>query len=520
MRWIAARHFASPRQRSDSFFRYGGEFAGSNVLPSSQLLLNSTVLIFIAPYLMPAQFYRLLLWIFSEFTVLLAAGCESPAPRDARDLAFHSPQNWSSGAHVAQSAAVAWLEAFNDVRLTELVKGGLNENFDLKSAAARVDAAREQAIIAGSGRWPQLSLTPGYQRAKTNIGGENTEQGAFTALFNLSWELDVWGRIKAGQQAAATEANAVADDYQAAQLSLAARLAQAYFEFVEAQLQATVAAQSVHDRGVIVDLVRGRFNKGLTRGLDLRLVLTDLANAEAQLAQARNDVQFIGRRLQALLGRYPDNSLAEFSEHNHEPKPLLPRPPEDMAAGLPAELLGRRPDVIAAFKRLQAADSRLQSAEKALLPRVTLTAAGGSSSAALTEIIDPRAAAWNLAAGLAQPLFTGGRLQSEIRFNEANVNEAFNQYQSVALNAFREVEQALAAEAWLRTQEQALRAAVEQTEASRKLAVYSYRQGLIEILTLLDSYRSTLNAQSAHLAVQRQLLNNRISLYLALGGAV
>ncbi|MCQ8119938.1 TolC family protein, partial [Methylomonas rosea] len=130
------------------------------------------------------------------------------------------------------------------------------------------------------------------------------------------------------------------------------------------------------------------------------------------------------------------------------------------------------------------------------------------------------AAAWNLAAGLAQPLFTGGRLRGEIRFNEAKVQEAFNQYQSVALNAFREVEQALAAEVWLRTQEQALREAVQQTEASRKLAVYSYRQGLIEILTLLDSYRSTLNAQSAHLAVQRQLLNNRINLYLALGGAV
>ncbi|AMK76727.1 transporter [Methylomonas methanica] len=459
--------------------------------------------------------------IFSALSVLLAVGCESPAPRDAWALAFPAPQHWSSNGHFAEPAATGWLEAFNDARLTVLVKGGLTDNFDLQSAAARVEAAREQAVIAGSERWPQLAFTPGYQRAKINTGGESSEYGAFTAMFNLSWELDVWGRIKAGQQAAETEAEAAGDDYRAAQLSLAARIAQAYFELGEAQLQAAVAAQSVKDRGVIVELVRGRFNKGLTRGLDLRLVLTDLANAKAQLAQASNDVQLIGKRLQVLLGRYPGNDpVRQDGSNEFDPTFRLPQPPPTLSAGLPSELLERRPDVIAAFKRLRAADSRLESAEKALLPRVTLTGAGGSSSAALTEIIDPRAAAWNLAAGLAQPLFTGSRLQGEIRFNEAKVQEVFNQYQSVALNAFREVEQALAAEAWLRTQEQTLREAVEQTEASRKLAVYSYRQGLIEILTLLDSYRSTLNAQSAHLAVQRQLLNNRINLYLALGGGV
>lgn len=470
---------------------------------------------------MPAQPVRLMFRSLLTVLALSVVGCESAPPRDARALAFTAPARWTGNGHFAEPSPTGWLGAFNNAPLTELVNGGLADNFDLKSAAARVDAAREQAVIAGAGRWPQLAFTPGYQRKTSRAGGETSEYGAFTAMFNLNWELDVWGRIKAGQQAAETEAEAVGDDYRAAQLSLAARIAQAYFEFSEARLQAAVAAQSVKDRGVIVDLVRGRFNKGLTRGLDLRLVLTDLANAEAQLAQARNDVQLIGKRLQTLLGRYPRNDQAAQDGTNAFDSALsLPQPPASLNAGLPAELLERRPDVIAAFRRLRAADSRLESAEKALLPRVTLTGAGGTGSPALTEIIDPRAAAWNLAAGLAQPLFTGGQLQAEIRYNEAKVQEAFNQYQSVALNAFREVEQALAAEAWLRTQEQALREAVEQTEASRKLAVYSYRQGLIEILTLLDSYRSTLNAQSAHLAVQRQLLNNRIGLYLALGGGV
>lgn len=439
--------------------------------------------------------------------MLFTASCTTAPERNAVDMTKSAPQ-WSSANASNNPIATQWLSAFADPSLSALVQDALNNNYDLKTAAARVDSAREQARIDGAPRWPQLFFAPGYRRDAL----ASVETGAFEALFALSWEIDVWGRIKAAQQATAQEAEAVAADYYGARLSLAARTAQSYFELLEANLQVTVAEQSITDRRVIVELVRGRFARGLTRGLDLRLVLTDLENAKAQLAGARNRMQIVTRRLQVLLGRYPDNSLKTLS--------ALPIPPSALAAGLPSDLLTRRPDLIAALSRLQAADSRVESAKKTLLPRITLTAVGGTGSAALTELIDPRAVAWNLAMGLTQPVFTGGRLKAGIRLNEARTEEAFNQYQSAALNAFREVEQALAAESWLREQERALKEAVEQTQASRKLAVYSYRQGLIEILTLLDSYRSTLNAQSAHLSVQRQLLSNRIDLYLALGGGI
>lgn len=459
-------------------------------------------------------------WFFRVSLSLALTSCQSLPERTADTLTFKLPDHFASSAPEDHSA-ISWASRFNDPHLSDLVQKGLNDNFDLNVAAARVSAARELAVIVGSSRAPQLFFSPGYQRSRDSTSGE---AGQFSALFNLSWELDVWGRIKASQQAALQDAVAVGEDYQAARLSLVARIAQVYFGWREAILQAEVAAQSVKDRGVIVELVRGRFNKGLTRGLDLRLALTDVANAEAQAAESQNAVQILQKLLVTLIGRYPtaDEVVVGLSanEVGHEKIPHLPQLPASLAAGLPSELLTRRPDVIAAFKRLQAADQRLSSSEKALLPRITLTAAGGSAGPALADIVDPRAAAWNFAAGLVQPLFTGDRLQADIRLKQANVEEAYQQYQSVALNAFREVEQALAAESRLRAQEHALREAVAQTEASRKLAVYSYRQGLIEILTLLDSYRSTLNAQSAHLAVQRQLLTNRISLYLALGGAV
>jgi outer membrane protein, multidrug efflux system len=440
-------------------------------------------------------------------------GCKTAPQRHAEDVGAAIPEHWRANSESPQPAPGNWVETFDDPGLSALVNSALAENYELKAAAARVKAAVAQARIEGAARWPQLFLVPGYQHAQIrNAGFGSARFSVFEAIFSLSWELDVWGRINDLKTAAIREADATAADFHGARLSLAARVAQGYFELAEARLQAAVAEQSVKDRGIIVDLVRGRFARGLTKALDVRLALTDLATAEAELTQSRNRIQIITRGLEVLLGRYPAGVLPETYE--------LPEPPPSMPAGLPSELLERRPDLVAAFDRLRSADSRLQGTRKLLLPRVALTAAGGMRSTALTDLVDPRALAWNVIIGLAQPVFTGGRIQGEIQLNKAQAEQALNLYKDAALNAFREVEQVLAADEWLREEEKALRKAVEQTEASRKLAVYSYQLGYIEILTLLDSYRSTLIAQSAHLSVKRQLLSNRINLFLALGGGI
>lgn len=438
-------------------------------------------------------------------------GCGNTPERAAQPLGFTPPPQWTATATRSASAPQSWVDSFADPKLSTLIRNALTHNYDLQALAARVEAARAQAVIDGAGRWPQLGFAPSYQRAKVRDAGYgSTEFGAFEALFTLEWEVDLWGRLRSAQQAAVRDAEASAAEVAAARLSLAARVAQTYFELVEARRQVEVAEQSIRERRAIVELVRGRFARGLTRGLDLRLALTDLNHAEAQLADVRNQAQSIARRLDLWLGRYPQGQ-AETSAQ-------LPDPPAAPPTGLPSELVERRPDLQSASLRLQAADARVDSARKALLPRIALTAAGGMRSAALAELADPRAIAWNLAAGLLQPIFTGGRLQGQIRLNEAQAVAALHQYRGLALQAFREVEHALAAETQLREQERALREAVAQTQESRKLAVHAYRHGYIEILTLLDSYRGTLNTQSEHLAVQRQLLNNRIALYLALGG--
>lgn len=453
---------------------------------------------------------RIFIWAVLFF---ILTGCMTAPQRDVKEVGAALPDQWGEGEAFNQPIPTQWVATFGDAQLSALVDTALANNYELKAAAARVGAAVAQARIDGSSRWPQFFFTADHQQVQIREAGFGASRfGVFEALFGLSWEVDVWGRIRDFQQASVLEADAMNTDYYGARLSLAARVAQSYFELTEAKLLVAVVEQSIKDRTIIANLVRGRFQRGLVRGLDLRLALTDLANAEAELKKARNLIQNIARRLEILLGHYPAGKEIASA--------TLPQLPAAIPAGLPAELLERRPDLVATFRRLQADDLRAVSAKKLRLPRITLTAAGGTRSADLTDLIDPRSAAWNVFAGLMQPLFTGGRITGEIFRTQAFAEEALNIYKNTALNAFREVEQALAAEEWLRQQEISLKKAVEQTEASQKMAVYSYRNGLIGILTLLDSYRGTLNAQSAHLSVTRQLLSNRINLYLALGGNV
>lgn len=452
-------------------------------------------------------------WLWLPLVFLSA--CMSMPERDAVREAGPLPIFWTARPVSAEKDEVtSWLASFNDRDITNLVLAALDGNNDLKEAAARVDQARAQARIEGAPGKPQVELAPAFEHGGA---GRDAKSQTFTGSrwllpFNLSWELDVWGRIADTQQAAVLEADAAKADLYGAALSLAARTAQSCFQLAEARQRVDVIQASIDERGELVELLQGRFNLGLAQGLDLSLALTDLSDARAELNDAGNRIQQAQRRLEVLLGRYPEGGIDYCVR--------LPELPDALPAGLPSELLTRRPDVTAAFVRLRSRDQRLNSARKALLPRVTLASSGGSLGDTLSDLTDPRSAAWNLVLGLAQPLYAGDRLQGAIDLQAAQSNEALYRYRETVLNAFREVEQSLAAEAWLIGREHALVETVKQTETSRSLAIYSYRNGSADILTLLDSYRSILMARTSLLDARLQLLNNRLDLYLALGGGV
>lgn len=441
------------------------------------------------------------------------AGCAQHATApDQRVPPVDIPSSWQAGG--AEGRIAAWLADFRDPALESLVEEALGRNFELRGAANRVAAARAQARIDGAERRPQLQLAGAVNRSKRDAGQDTGFTNASTDRFELSgqvsWEADLWGRLSDQARAARSDLRAAEADYQAARLSLAANIARQWYDVVEARAQRRLAENTVASFEQSLETIENRYRQGIGDSLDVRLARNNLANARATLLQRQRQQHNLVRGLEILAGRYPAGTL--------EQPATLPAVPDPVPAGLPDQLLERRPDLQAAESRLRAAGYRLSSAEKNRLPGVALTASAGTASDALRNVIDLDHFIWTLAANLTQPIFQGGRLAAQRDLAAARDDEALNDYAHTALTAFREVEDALDSEAWLTGQERAARTAAEEARAAEELALDQYRRGLTEIITLLESQRRRFNADSALIEVANLRLQNRINLHLALGG--
>lgn len=455
--------------------------------------------------------------ILLAFSCLFVSACSVHPPLPPSLDGMDIPERWRAAPaqDLEEQVDTAWLRSFADPQLERLVAEAMAHNFDLQAAARRVEIAAARARIAGATLQPFVDIEAGAQRQRTNVAPTNGQRNkvfstAYEASLAVTWEADVWGRIRAGRAAAGEALAATAQDLAFARLSLAARTSQAWFDVITFRHLVRVAEESAEGRRRVAGMVRERFNRGLSPGLALRQILTDLAVNEALAAQRRNALAAARRRLEVLLGRYPATEIKAV-----EKLPALPPP---VPAGLPSQLLGRRPDLLAEAALLKRAGLRVMAAERALLPHFTLTAAGGVRSPELSALIDPASIVWTVAGGLLQPVLNGGRLRNEVELAKGEEAEVLARYKQSLLTAFREVEDALSAEAWLRLQEKQIAEAVRQAEASAILAQSRYRSGLIKIITLLDTLRNRLNARSRHLEIQRALLVNRVNLHLALGG--
>jgi len=448
----------------------------------------------------------------ATLALILVGGCEAlvPVETELADTGVEVPADWSS---VSDSPGVrqGWLSDFEQSPLPALVEEAVSVNYDLRAAAARVAQARARARIVGANRQPQIDAGLGVSRSGLSTGGgRSLTVDSFGANVAASWELDVWGRLANDTLAAARDADAVAADYDAARLSLAAGVAQAWFDAVESELQVALAEETVRNFRDNLEIVSEGFRIGISDALDVRLERANLAGAESELEASRLARDRAVRGLEVLLGRYPAGELAIATS--------LPGIETEVPAGLPAALLMRRPDVRAAVLRLEASDERLNSARKNRLPDIRLTANGGVSSNALRNLLDFDALVWSVAADLALPIFQGGRLDAERELARAEVEEVLADYAQAVLVAFREVEVALTAERFLVRQESALRVAARESQEAELLALERYRAGLVEFITWLEARRRAFNAKSTLIVVSNRRLQNRIALYLALGG--
>lgn len=449
--------------------------------------------------------------MFLFLGAVLLGGCVQVAPSGEDSLEVAVPGEWTTRATGTEPHG--WLADFGDPQLQALIGEALGGNLQLQSGMARLDQAMALARIEGADRLPALSLTGSAQRSMGNNLQDppvRNRSDRFELGAVVSWELDVWGRVRAQALAANADAEAAEADFQALRLSLANRVARAWFNAIEARQQEALALETLNSFEANLKTVEERFNRGLTPALDLRLTRANVATARSTHALQKRLADSAVRQLEVLLGRYPSGSMVSRGE--------LPALEDTIPAGLPSGLLSRRPDIRASARRLMAADSRLIESERALLPSLSLTARYGSASGELENLLEDPFDVWSLLGNLSAPLFQGGRLRANVDLSEARRQEALANYRDTVLTAFREVESSLAGETYIRDQLEALRLSAEESIGAQELAEERYEGGLTDIVTVLESQRRAFTARSAMLAVHNQLLQNRLSLYLALGG--
>lgn len=439
------------------------------------------------------------------------AGCVLNAPPDRGELQKQAlsntavPAAWKTAGGSASSVADRWLATFNDPALSALVAEALVHNTDLQVAAARVEQAAGYLKVASGSLLPSVTLA-GITGGKSGGNGGGLE-GVF---LNASLELDVWGRLRYGEAAADAQAAAVAADYAYARQSLAAMVAKSWFVAIEAGLQQSIAREMLRAAESLQKLAQERLRIGNGNEQAVAEARATVANYRDGLRQTDQSRDQALRALESLLGRYPAAEIKVAQKLSAMPPPV--------PAGMPSQLLERRPDVIAAERRVAAAFNRVGEARAAQLPRISLTAGGSDVSSELFVLQNTNNPVWSFGANLIAPLYRGGALRAQVEIRSAEQKQAVAEYARAGQRAFSDAEGALSAEKALRERDALLDAAVRDNERAVELAQTQYRVGAIDLRAVEQRQLALYAARNSRLRVQSEQLGQRVNLHLALGG--
>jgi NodT family efflux transporter outer membrane factor (OMF) lipoprotein len=444
--------------------------------------------------------------------VVCASGCAVKQPPPVGDTlksvlpsTTMVPAAWKAPGSMAGSVATDWVSTFADPQLEALVDEALLNNLDLMAAASRVDVAAALVTQARSLLYPQLVIAGAAgavgrdtTRDRSGIGGE------------VAWELDLWGRVRAQGASADADRQATEADLVYARQSVAATVATVWYETIatERLRQTAEDATMVYDE--LLGLVKMRNAVGQIGQQDVALAGADLDRARQRERAYATSQQQIVRGLEVIVGRYPGAELALAED--------LPPVPAPVPDGLPSELLERRPDLVAAERRVAAAFHYIQAAEAARLPRIALTGFGGRSTSELLRLANVGAGFWTLAMNAVAPIFTGGALEAEVALATADQRTALALYGQTALRAFSEVESSLASEQLLADQQRYLEAVLAQDSEALRLGRLRYDVGATDFLQVLQLQARQLNTQFELIGIRNDRLANRVALHLALGG--
>lgn len=457
--------------------------------------------------------FKICLFLTSLGISLTLLSCESlTRPRtSANETALISAptifKQARSGQH--EKISTGWISQFKDPQMADLVDEALKHNQGLKAAAHRLRAAKTGTIVGRARLLPSLNAST----ARSSSDGRNTTRSeSYSLSLNASWEPDLWGRLRNLDLVSQANYVATVADFRSARLSLAANTAQAWCNLVTAQQQLDLAEKTLSSYDQALPVVERRYRASTLRAVDVQFARNNVANAERSLRQRQLNRDNAARSLELLLGRYPSADLASSKE--------LPYLSPEIPVGIPAQLLERRPDLVAARADLFASAQNAEASAKNLLPSINLTSSASGGNSNFRRAFDPNFLVYSIASSLAQTVYQGGTLKANARAALEQNRAAIEDYSLIALSAFNEVESAIQADRSLSEQQVFLEKEVKQSRLAEKRALSDITLGIdgASFLEYLEAQRRSESAGISLITLKNQRLQNRIDLHLALGG--
>jgi NodT family efflux transporter outer membrane factor (OMF) lipoprotein len=463
-----------------------------------------------------------MLVFFVSILEMFGADTSQQPPQVAVPTQFHGPAT-AGPADVAR-----WWKNFNDAQLDRLVERALSSNLDLQIAEARLREARANRKVASSELYPHLNASGSLSRAQNNIGqafggsasGNNIFVGSQPANFGMagldaSWELDLFGTKRNNVRAAAADLAGAEDARRNVLVSLLAELARNYVESRTSQRHIAIAENRIQAQEQTLDLTRRRYEAGLVGVLDVTRAESEAASVKAEMPPLKVALQQSLHRLSVLLGEEPGGLNSELIAIQP-----IPATPSSIPAGIPSDLLLRRPDVRQARDEVAAAIARLGIAKGDLFPKFSLTGSFGGAG----TVGESRGVAlgfskfFTFGPTVTLPIFDGGRLRANVRIQEARQQQSVIRYHQVVLQSLEEVENALVAYAEEQKRQQSLVVAAETSRKAVDLASQLYSSGVGDFLAVLEAQESLHASEDQLVQSQGNVVANLISLYKALGG--
>jgi outer membrane protein, multidrug efflux system len=465
-------------------------------------------------------------FVFAALALVLSAGC-SVGP-DYREPKLGVPASWQEGQQKGVDTRsvemTRWWTTFSDPLLDSLVERAVQSNFDLRIAEARIREARASRAVVAAGAWPTVDILGSYSRNRTSEnalalgtlapqGGGQLEQDLFKTGFDASWEIDVFGGVRRGVEAADATTAASVESRRDVLVTLLGDVAKNYIDLRGFQRRLAVARANLKAQQDTLELTRIRFQAGLTSDLEVAQAEAQANTTAAQIPTLEASLKQSAYSLDLLLGLAPGALWNELS--NETAIPILP---PEVLVGLPSELLRRRPDIRVAERRLAAATAQVGSAMADLFPKFSLTGLAGLQSISASDWFTGRSRYWSIGPTITWPIFDAGRIRANIEIRNAQQEQALNQYEKTVLAALGDVEKSLVSYSREQVRQRSLAEAVAANRRAVEMANELYIRGLNDFLNVLDTQRSLYAAENDLAQSEATMASNLVALYKALGG--